>query len=82
MRYLYLADKYDLSRIVIIQNFYSLLNRSFEVGLVEVSQYEGVELLVYSCLGFGTLIGKYFNGVKFVGVRNTFFSRFIRYSGE
>ncbi len=33
------------TRIVTIQNPYSLLNRSFEVGLAEVSQYEGVELL-------------------------------------
>ncbi len=45
MRYLHLADKPDLPRIVTIQNPYSLLNRSFEVGLAEVSQYEGVELL-------------------------------------
>lgn len=82
MCYLYLVDKYDLLCIVIIQNFYSLLNCSFEVGLVEVSQYEGVELLVYLCLGFGMLIGKYFNGVKFVGVCNMFFSWFICYSGE
>ncbi len=43
---------------------YSLLNRSFEVGLAEVSQFEGVELLAYSCLAFGTLTGKYLNGAK------------------
>lgn len=47
MRYLHLADKHDLPRIVTIQNPYSLLNRSFEVGLAEVSQFEGVELLAY-----------------------------------
>ena len=82
MRYLHLADKHDLPRIVTIQNPYSLLNRSFEVGLAEVSQYEGVELLAYSCLGFGTLTGKYLNGAKPTGARNTLFSRFTRYSGE
>lgn len=43
------AEKHDLPRIVTIQNPYSLLNRSYEVGLAEVSQYEGVELLAYSC---------------------------------
>ncbi len=64
MRYLHLADKHDLPRIVTIQNPYSLLNRSFEVGLAEVSQFEGVELLAYSCLAFGTLTGKYLNGAK------------------
>ncbi len=47
-----------------IQNPYSLLNRSFEVGLAEVSQFEGVELLAYSCPAFGTLTGKYLNGAK------------------
>jgi hypothetical protein len=67
MRYLHLADKHDLPRIVTIQNPYSLLNRSYEVGLAEVTQYEEVELLAYSCLGFGTLTGKYLNGAKPAG---------------
>ncbi|WP_029684424.1 NADP(H)-dependent aldo-keto reductase [Tatumella saanichensis] len=82
MRYLQLAEKHDLPRIVSIQNPYSLLNRSFEVGLAEISQYEGVELLAYSSLAFGTLSGKYLNGRKPEGARNTLFSRFTRYSGE
>jgi len=82
MRYLKLAEKHDLPRIVTIQNPYSLLNRSFEVGLSEVSQQEGVELLAYSCLAFGTLSGKYLNGAKPAGARNTLFGRFTRYSGE
>ncbi|MGK7246697.1 NADP(H)-dependent aldo-keto reductase [Buttiauxella agrestis] len=82
MRYLQLAEKHDLPRIVTIQNPYSLVNRSFEVGLAEITQREGVELLAYSCLGFGTLTGKYLNGAKPAGARNTLFSRFTRYSGE
>lgn len=82
MRYLHLADKHDLPRIVTIQNPYSLLNRSYEVALAEVSQFEGVELLAYSSLAFGTLTGKYLNGAKPAGARNTLFSRFTRYSGE
>lgn len=82
MRYLKLAEKHDLPRIVTIQNPYSLLNRSFEVGLSEITQHEGVELLAYSCLAFGTLSGKYLKGAKPVGARNTLFSRFTRYSSE
>lgn len=74
--------KHDLPRIVSIQNPYSLLNRSFEVGLAEISQYEGVELLAYSCLGFGTLSGKYLNGAKPATARNTLFSRFTRYTSK
>lgn len=80
MRYLHLAEKHELPRIVTIQNPYSLLNRSFEVGLAEISQHEGVELLAYSSLAFGTLTGKYLNGAKPAGARNTLFSRFTRYS--
>lgn len=82
MRYLHLADKHDLPRIVAIQNPYSLLNRSFEVGLAEVSCHEGVELLAYSCLAFGTLSGKYLHGAKPANARNTLFSRFTRYNGS
>jgi aryl-alcohol dehydrogenase-like predicted oxidoreductase len=82
MRYLQLAEKHELPRIVSIQNPYSLLNRSFEVGLAEIGQHEGVELLAYSCLAFGTLSGKYLNGAQPAGARNTLFSRFTRYSGE
>lgn len=80
MRYLHLAEKHDLPRIVSIQNPYSLLNRSFEVGLAEISQHEGIELLAYSALAFGTLTGKYLNGARPAGARNTLFSRFVRYS--
>lgn len=80
MRYLQLAEKHELPRIVSIQNPYSLLNRSFEIGLAEISQHEGVELLAYSSLAFGTLSGKYLNGAKPAGARNTLFSRFTRYS--
>ncbi|HEY0207640.1 NADP(H)-dependent aldo-keto reductase [Acerihabitans sp.] len=80
MRYLHLAEKHDLPRIVTVQNPYSLLNRSFEVGMAEISQFEGLELLAYSSLAFGTLTGKYLNGAKPAGARNTLFSRFTRYS--
>ena len=44
-------EKYkSYPRIVSIQNPYSLLNRSFEVGLAEFSQREKVGLLAYSPL--------------------------------
>ncbi|HID8403237.1 NADP(H)-dependent aldo-keto reductase [Serratia marcescens] len=82
MRYLQLAEKHELPHIVSIQNPYSLLNRSFEIGLAEISQHEGVELLAYSSLAFGTLSGKYLNGAKPAGARNTLFTRFNRYSGQ
>ena len=37
MKFLLVADKYNLPRIVSVQNPYSLLNRSYEVGMAEIS---------------------------------------------
>ncbi|MCF8779381.1 NADP(H)-dependent aldo-keto reductase [Vibrio sp. IRLE0018] len=79
MTLLRLAEKHDLPRIVSIQNPYNLLNRSFEVGLSEISHYEGVQLLAYSPMAFGTLSGKYLDGARPQGARCTLFERFQRY---
>ncbi|MDO6704788.1 NADP(H)-dependent aldo-keto reductase [Photobacterium sp. 1_MG-2023] len=79
MSFLRLAEKHDLPRVVTIQNPYNLLNRSFEVGLSEISHYEGVKLLAYSPMAFGILSGKYLNGQKPKGARCTLFDRFVRY---
>jgi aryl-alcohol dehydrogenase-like predicted oxidoreductase len=44
-----------------IQNPYNLLNRTYEVGLAEVSIREQIGLLAYSPLASGYLSGKYRN---------------------
>lgn len=75
------AAQSDQVRIVSIQNPYSLLNRSFEVGLAEFSMRERVGLLAYSPLGFGVLSGKYLDGAKPAGARLSNWTRFSRYSG-
>ena len=80
MRLLALAETHGLPRMVSIQNPYSLLNRSFEVGLAEVAMREQSGLLAYSPLAFGMLSGKYLNGARPAGARLTLFSRFDRYS--
>ena len=80
MRLLALAETHGLPRMVSIQNPYSLLNRSFEVGLAEVAMREQCGLLAYSPLAFGMLSGKYLNGARPAGARLTLFSRFDRYS--
>lgn len=80
MRYLQLAEARGWPRIVSIQNPYSLLNRSFEIGLAEISQREDVGLLAYSPLGFGVLSGKYLDGARPEGARLSLFERFSRYS--
>ena len=83
MKFLAAAEKYNLPRIVTIQNPYSLLNRSFEVGLSEISINENVDLLPYSPLAGGVLSGKYLNGNKPENARMTLFERMgTRYSGK
>ncbi|WP_440996365.1 NADP(H)-dependent aldo-keto reductase [Arhodomonas sp. SL1] len=82
MSFLRLAEKYDLPRVVSVQNPYNLLNRTFEVGLAEIAHREGPGLLAYSPLAFGALTGKYLDGARPEGARLTRYSHFQRYLGE
>jgi aryl-alcohol dehydrogenase-like predicted oxidoreductase len=81
-RFLRAAEQRDLARIVSIQNPYSLLNRSFEIGLAEMAIRESVGLLAYSPLAFGMLSGKFMNGARPPESRIVRWSRFARYSCE
>ncbi len=81
--YLRLAREAGLPRIVSIQNPYSLLNRTFEIGLAEFAQRERVGLLAYSPLGFGVLSGKYLDGRQPEGARLTLFgAKYKRYNTD
>lgn len=82
MTCVHLAEKLGLPAMVSIQNPYNLLNRTFEVGLTEVSHRENVGLLAYSPLAFGVLSGKYLNNQWPEGARITLFKRFSRYLNE
>jgi aryl-alcohol dehydrogenase-like predicted oxidoreductase len=59
MQFLSLAEKYQLPRVVSVQNAFNLLNRTWEMGLSEIGFRENVALLAYSPLAFGLLSGKY-----------------------
>lgn len=81
--YLKLAESGIGPRPVSIQNPYSLLNRSFEVGLAEFAHREQVGLMAYSPLGFGVLTGKYLDGDAPEDARLSLFGpRYQRYSNE
>ena len=81
MKFLEFADREGLPRVDSIQNPYSLLNRTYEIAMAEVSHREDVGLLAYSPLGMGLLTGKYRNGAKPEGSRMVVFERFTRYEG-
>jgi aryl-alcohol dehydrogenase-like predicted oxidoreductase len=80
--YLRLSREKNLARIASIQNPYSLLNRSFEIGLAEFAHRENVSLLAYSPMAFGVLSGKYLDGQRPPEGRVTRFQRFSRYTSE
>jgi len=79
MKFLSLAEQYDLPRVASIQNPYNLLNRTFEMALAEISHREDIGLLAYSPLAFGALTGKYRNNSKPDGARLSLFREFKRY---
>jgi len=82
MQFLHYAEQAGLPRVVSVQNPYSLLNRTYEIGLAEISWREKVGLLAYSPLGFGVLSGKYLEGARPAGARLTLFPDYTRYSNE
>jgi len=82
MSFIKATEKTSLPRIVSVQNPYSLLNRSYEVGLAEISYREQCGLLAYSPLGFGVLSGKYLNGQNPKGARLTLWPDYSRYSNN
>ena len=82
MKVLALAEKMGLPAPVSIQNPYNLLNRTYEVGMAEVSHRENCGLLAYSPLAFGVLTGKYLHGQRPEHGRITLYSRFTRYTSD
>ena len=82
MRYLEESKINDLPRMITIQNAYSMLNRTYEGDLAEISMRENIGLLAYSPMAFGILSGKYIEGTAAPNSRINLFPRFARYSGE
>ena len=80
MQFLKVSEQLKLPRIVSVQNPYCLLNRSYEVGLAEISWQEHCGLLAYSPLGFGVLSGKYINVQQPANARLSNWPDYSRYS--
>ncbi len=82
MQYQSLARVHDWPGVVSVQNPYSLLNRTYEIGLAEISHRENIGLLAYSPLGFGVLSGKYLDGKAPADARLTRYTYFDRYTSD
>ncbi len=61
-QFLQIAEANGLPRVVTVQNEYSLLYRSHDLDLAELSHNENVSLLPFSPLACGMLTGKYQHG--------------------
>lgn len=80
MKALSICEQHGFAKPVSIQNPYNLLNRTYEVGLAEVSHRENIGLLAYSPMAFGALSGKYLTKTPPENARLTLFDRFVRYT--
>lgn len=80
MRHLQESRKHQLTQAKTIQNPYSLLNRTYEIGLAEISMRENIGLLPYSPMAFGLLSGKFLNGKRPKKARITLFPQMSRYN--
>ena len=79
MTFLSLAETRGWPRMASIQNPYSLLNRSFEIGLAEPAIREQCGLLAYAPQAAGFLSGKYLGGARPPGSRMAVFKQPSRY---
>ena len=77
MQYLRTAEKYNLPKIVTIQNPYNLVNRVYEIGLAEIGEREKIGLLAYSPLAGGLLSDKYLGGKRPGGARFTLWPNYF-----
>ena len=83
LKFLEISQTKSLPRMLSVQNPYSLLNRTYEVGLAEISIREKSGLLAYSPLAFGFLTGKYRNKQLPENSRMKLFGeKFVRYKTE
>jgi len=74
-QYLRLSEKYDLPRMVSIQNEFSLLQNKDWPYLIEQCVHDDIAYLPWSPLATGILTGKYLNGARPQGSRWTFMQR-------
>tara|TARA_Y100000746_G_scaffold206218_1_gene193821 strand:+ start:571 stop:1608 length:1038 start_codon:yes stop_codon:yes gene_type:complete len=77
-KYLEISKNKNLPRMMSVQNPYSLVNRTYEIGMSEISIREKCGLLVYYPLASGALSGKYRNGQMPKNARMTLFKGWER----
>jgi len=82
MKYMHYATAAGKALPVSVQNPYSLLNRTYEAGMAEVSIRENIGLLAYSPMAFGLLSGKYHKNTERKEARLHRYKQMARYSSD
>jgi aryl-alcohol dehydrogenase-like predicted oxidoreductase len=82
LRFLEESKEKNLVQPITIQNPYSLVNRTFEIGNAEISIKKKIGLLAYSPLAFGILSGKFLNGQKHPKSRVELYPQMNRYNNK
>ena len=78
-KYIELSKNKNLPRMMSVQNPYNLVNRTYEIGMSEISLREKCGLLVYYPLAAGGLSGKYRNDQMPKNSRMTLFKGWERH---
>ena len=78
-RFIELSKSKNLPRVVTVQNPYNLVNRTYEVGMSEISIREKCGLIPYYPLATGYLSGKYRNNKKPKNSRQALFKGWERH---
>ncbi len=78
-KYIEISKNKNLPRMMSIQNPYSLVNRTYEIGLSEISIRDKCGLLAYYPLATGYLSGKYRNNQKPENSRQFLFKGWERF---
>jgi aryl-alcohol dehydrogenase-like predicted oxidoreductase len=81
-KYLEISKNKDLPRVMSIQNPYSLVNRTYEIGLSEISVRDKCGLLAYYPLATGYLSGKYRNNQRPENSRQVLFKGWERFGNS
>jgi len=77
-KYLEISKSKKLPRMMSVQNPYSLVNRTYEIGMSEISIRDKCGLLVYYPLAAGALSGKYRSGQMPTNSRQALFKGWER----
>lgn len=81
-QYLNTSSQMQVPRIQSLQNPYNLLNRSAEVGLIEMLENENISFIAYSPLAFGVLTGKYLTNDERYKSRLDLYPEYSRYNNS